>query len=260
MTASLFVISGRDQGTRFELDAERVSYSIGRDAGNRVQLHDTEVSRRHAEVRRQGTVVVLTDLGSSNGTFVNNQQVQQRELASGDQVQIGRTIMLFTGPAEAPSPNLVSRVGIGAEDGSGEKSQILRTISQQEGSRIFAAADSAESQWLARARSNLQVMYRTALAVSHTLDIDQLLQRIMQLIFEWVEADRGCIMLLDPQTKELEPKVRRDRKGIHAEEKITISQTILDYVIERREGVLTSDARQDDRFVKGRACLDPHLA
>ena len=44
-------------------------------------------------------------------------------------------------------------------------------------------------------------MYRTALAVSHTLDIDQLLTRIMELIFEWVEADRGCIMLLDPVTQ-----------------------------------------------------------
>ena len=59
----------------------------------------------------------------------------------------------------------------------------------------------------------LQVMYRTALAVSHTLDIDQLLNRIMELIFEWVEADRGCIMLMDPATKSLEPKVRRTRKG-----------------------------------------------
>ena len=48
-------------------------------------------------------------------------------------------------------------------------------------------------------------MYRTALAVSHTLDIDQLLTRIMQLIFEWVEADRGCMMLFDPETKELTP-------------------------------------------------------
>ncbi len=248
MAASLFVISGRDQGTRFELDAEGGALSIGRDSGNRIHLHDTEVSRRHAEVRRHAGAVVLTDLGSSNGTFVNNEQVKQRELASGDQVQIGRTVMLFTGPSEATAVDLDSRVGIGSSDGSGEQSRILHTISPQEGSRIFAAAESAESQWLARARSNLQVMYRTALAVSHTLDIDQLLQRIMQLIFEWVEADRGCIMLLDPQSRQLEPKVRRDRKGTHAEEKITISQTILDYVVERREGVLTSDARQDDRF------------
>ena len=91
-------------------------------------------------------------------------------------------------------------------------------------------------------------MYRTALAVSHTLDIDQLLQRIMELIFEWVEADRGCIMLMDPATKSLQPKVRRTRKGVRADERITISKTILDYVIERNEGVLTSDARQDERW------------
>ena len=70
----------------------------------------------------------------------------------------------------------------------------------------------------------------------------------MQLIFEWVEADRGCIMLVDHETKKLQPKVRRDRKGLRPDEKISISQTILDYVMERREGVLTSDARQDDRW------------
>ncbi len=94
-------------------------------------------------------------------------------------------------------------------------------------------------------------MYRTALAVSHTLDIDQLLQRIMELIFEWVEADRGCIMLMDPLNKTLQPKVRRTRKGARADGRITISKTILDYVVERNEGVLTSDARQDERWDPG---------
>ncbi len=91
-------------------------------------------------------------------------------------------------------------------------------------------------------------MYRTALAVSHTQDIDVLLNRIMQLIFEWVEADRGCVMLMDEQTKELAPKVRRNRKGISSDEKLTISKTILDFVTQHNEGVLTSDAREDDRW------------
>ncbi len=91
-------------------------------------------------------------------------------------------------------------------------------------------------------------MYRTALAVSHTLDIDQLLNRIMQLIFEWVEADRGCVMLLDPESKQLVPKVRHNRKGIRGDDKLTISKTILDYVMTNKEGVLTSDAREDQRF------------
>ena len=46
--------------------------------------------------------------------------------------------------------------------------------------------------------------------------IDQLLNRIMQMIFEWVEADRGCIMLLDEQSKALSPKVRHHRQGFAA--------------------------------------------
>jgi len=64
----------------------------------------------------------------------------------------------------------------------------------------------------------------------------------MELIFEWVEADRGCIMLMDPATKLLQPRVRRTRQGFGPRKKITISKTILDYVIERNEGVITSDA------------------
>ncbi|HEV2971958.1 MAG TPA: ATP-binding protein [Pirellulales bacterium] len=247
--ASLFVIQGRDQGTRFELDSDSATFPLGREAGNRIQLHDTEVSRHHAEIRHTGNLFVVSDMGSSNGTFVNNERIERRELTSGDQLQIGRTVMLFTGPSEAPSSSLGAKIDIFSVDRQTDPSRIVHSISQQEGSRIFAAPpDKSDALWLARARSNLQVMYRTALAVSHTLDIDQLLGRIMQLIFEWVEADRGCIMLVDPETKELQPKVRRDRKALHPGDKISISQTILDYVLERREGVLTSDARQDDRF------------
>jgi signal transduction histidine kinase len=125
----------------------------------------------------------------------------------------------------------------------------VKTITQEEGSQILDyRPDAPQNTWLARARSNLQIMYRTALAVSHTLDIDQLLQRIMELIFEWVEADRGCVMLMDPVAKTLLPRVRRTRKGIQADDKIHISKTILDYVIEKNEGVVTSDARLDDRW------------
>ncbi len=247
--ASLFVIQGRDQGIRFELDSDSTTFTVGRDANNRIQLHDTEVSRRHAEIRRVGETFMLADASSSNGTFVNNEAVQQRELTSGDQVQIGRTIMLFTGPSEGASSNLGGKIDIFATGDHDDKSRIVHSISQQEGSRIFSSApEKSESLWLARACSNLQIMYRTALAVSHTLDIDQLLSRIMQLIFEWVEADRGCVMLIDHETKQLQPKVRRDRKGFHPDDKISISQSILDYVLDRKEGVLTSDAGQDERF------------
>jgi signal transduction histidine kinase len=244
---SLFVIQGRDQGTKYEI--EEGMTGLGRDSSNPVQLHDTEVSRRHAEIRRQGSVLTLSDLGSSNGTYVNGRRVSSHELVSGDRVQIGSTLMLFTGPGESVA-DLSDKIDIVPTANSAvEGSRILRAMSHHESSQLFNPAEGeAASPWLARARSNLQVMYRTALAVSHTLDIDQLLTRIMQLIFEWVEADRGCIMLFDPETKALTPKVRRTRQGVNAEEKLTISKTILDYVRQRNEGVLTSDARDDSRW------------
>src|SRR6185436_3083788 len=224
--ASLFVMQGRDRGKRFELPAE---LTLGRDGSNLIQLNDSEVSRQHARVRKEEAGFVLTDLGSSNGSYVNSEPVKERLLKTGDRVMLGRSLMLFTDSQEHSSQNLAHEVDIvGEMQASG--SRILKSVGQEE-SQIFRAPDAADSPWLARARSNLQIMYRTALAVSHTLDIDQLLNRIMQLIFEWVEADRGCIMLLDEQSKQLSPKVRRNRQGATGEEKLSISKTILDYVM-----------------------------
>lgn len=251
---SLFVIQGRDQGTRFQLEEPVVT--IGRGAANVVQLHDTEISREHAELRRRDGGIVLRDLHSSNGTFVNGKPVEEQLLSSGDQLQLGRTLLLYTGVAEGRAEDLADKINIVSRAADDDGSRIVHTMHQSEGSEILAPpADETSSPWLARARSNLQIMYRTALAVSHTLDIDELLARIMDMIFEWVDADRGCIMLKDLDTGELVPKVRRHRRGIATDERITISQTILDYVVERNEGVLTSNARDDDRWDAAKSIL-----
>lgn len=245
--ASLFVIQGRDQGKRIEIDRPLVG--LGRDHANLLQLHDKEVSRNHAEIRLVNDRYVLSDLNSSNGTFVNSQPITEHLLANGDRVQVGKTLLIFTRGSESSGRALVDEVDIVGRESS-EGSRIVKSIRQQESALFLHSAEGSESPWLARARSNLQIMYRTALAVSHTLDIDQLLQRIMELIFEWVEADRGCIMLVDPETEELMPKVSRHRRQGRGEQKerLSISRTILDYVLEQKEGVLTSDAREDQRW------------
>jgi len=252
---SLFVIQGRDQGTRFRV--EDAAVVIGRGTSCAVQLHDTEVSREHAELKRRGNVFLVRDLGSSNGTFVNGRQIKEHELASGDQLQLGRTLLLYTGVSEGRVDDLADKINIVPHlDLDDDGSRIVHAMHQSEGSEILSPPeDETSSPWLARARSNLQIMYRTALAVSHTLDIDQLLARIMDMIFEWVDADRGCIMLKDLDTDQLVPKVRRHRRGLQSDERITISQTILDYVVDRNEGVLTSNARDDDRWDAAKSIL-----
>ena len=245
---SLFAIRGNDQGHCFELPDQVTT--LGREAGNTIQLHDTEVSRRHAEIRIQGAVCELTDLKSSNGTFVNGKRVETHVLRSGDHVQFGRTLLLFTGATEEDTEH--SRVKVVLRDPEGsdlESSQIVSAIGQEESGRIFdTQTSSEEGPFLARASRNLQVMYSMALAVSHTLDIDDLLGRILELIFDWVEADRGCVLLYDAETKRHTPRAQRSRKGLPTEQTMNISRTILDYVLEHNEGVVTSDAKDDRRW------------
>jgi signal transduction histidine kinase len=249
--ASLFVIQGRDQGSRFHL--EEAVHTVGRTHTHSIRLHDTEVSRNHAELVRRGDTYAVRDLGSSNGTFVNGKPVTEQELTSGDQVQVGRSLLLYTGFLDDRVEDLAGKVDIvplAGVEGDGDGSRIVASLSQTGGGSEWLMPDAKGSSnpWLAKARSNLQIMYRTALAVSHTMDIDQLLARIMDMIFDWVEADRGCIMLKDLETGKLTPKVRRHRGGLRSEEKISISKTILDYVVEQNEGVLTSNARDDSRW------------
>ena len=256
---SLLVIQGRDRGTRYPLPGTDGPVGIGRESGNVVQLHDNEVSRRHAEIRLADGKHVVIDLKSSNGTFVNGRRVERAELAHADRVLVGRTVLSYSRDAagdatiaeESAPPRDVDVVAAGEGDGS----RIVRTLRDDDlplpGGPARADTD---DRWLSRARSNLQVMYRTALAVSHTLDIDELLGRVLELVFEWVGADRGCIMLLDPDTRGLVTKARRDRRSANPSS-MAISRTILDYVLDRGEGVLTSDARDDDRFSTGHSVV-----
>ena len=253
---SLFVIEGRDQGRRFALDQRQVG--VGRDAVNGVRLRDTEVSRRHAEVCVGEAGVEWVDLGSSNGSFVNSVRVQRQTLRSGDRVQVGRTLMIYT---ETPSPRQQAdlaadrgHVDIVAAEMDSMESQIVRAARREDAPLLGTGPQASSDSWLAQARSSLEVMYHTSLAVSHTLDIDQLLERILELIFAWVEADRGCVVLLDRATDQWVPKVRRDRRRgqpgspRESSQRMAISRTILDYVRGHEEGVLTSDARDDGRW------------
>ncbi len=248
---ALFVIQGRNHGARYDLAAQPGASTIGRESGNVIQLDDNEISRRHAEIRRVGEAFVIGDLKSSNGTFVNDRRVERAELAGGDRIRIGRTVMIFA--ANKADEEAAAAVDIVAAASPADGSRIVRTL-RDDDSISLAAPEAAQGRWLSRARSNVQVMYRTALAVSHTLDIDELLGRVLELVFEWVAADRGCIMLRDPDSGELRVKSRRDRSD-GGGGSLVISRTILDYVLDNGEGVLTSDAQDDDRFASGNSVV-----
>jgi two-component system, cell cycle response regulator len=84
---------GPDMGRRFPLAVDALTIGRGADCGIMVDLDS--VSRRHAQIERRGAVIMVSDLGSTNGTYVNEKLVKERALTDGDQVKIGNAIFKF---------------------------------------------------------------------------------------------------------------------------------------------------------------------
>lgn len=252
--ASLFVIEGADQGRRIEVPASRV-IALGRDGSNFVRLHDNEVSRRHAELRpEEDKGFRFVDLGSANGSFINGQQVEQARLQNGDQLRLGRTVLLFNMAPSTSGRDLTERVDLLSKASPEDRSAIIRSIPATEGSRALEAPGSV-GDWLKVRLANLGVMYQATQAVSHILDPEELLPRILQLVFDSVGADRAAILVADDAGK-LVPKVVRWKGDAEPNERMTISQTIVEHVRETGQGVITTDAPGDQRFQAGESIVD----
>lgn len=92
-TVTFLVLEGVDKGRVFR-DLP-IPCTIGREEGNGLRLNDERISRYHAKVQYEDGDVIITDLESTNGTRVNGTTVQIRRLRPGDQVSVGRSMLLF---------------------------------------------------------------------------------------------------------------------------------------------------------------------
>lgn len=268
--ASFFVIRGQDHGRNFSVSGD--SATIGRDSQNHIRLNDSEVSRLHAKISRTAEAdFELHDCDSSNGTFVNSQKIKSIVLRSGDRVQLGRTLMIFTVDTEAQGERLADQnaplahqVEILAPQ-TGELSQIRSRADSLLPSKSLQPLLYSSTEELAKGNSSTgsfvlkksipefsdeEIVYQVSQAIRRTIDITELLGKVLDLIFQWIECDRGCVLLHDEITGGLRPACTRVRKQ---EEKSTqrplqISRSILDHVMQHREGVLTSNAQDDSRW------------
>ena len=111
MAAPIFQVtmrSGPTPGKTFPLEKEE-SF-LGRDLTNDVSISDPEVSRRHARFIMQGENVLVEDLGSTNGTFLNGQRISSpQQLRAGDVITLGENIvMIFEKSSYDPDATVVS--------------------------------------------------------------------------------------------------------------------------------------------------------
>ena len=91
--AMVVVHRGASKGARFLIAQDRTS--IGRSPESEIFLDDVTVSRSHAVIDRTATGFTFTDLGSLNGTYINNQSMKSAALVCGDEIQIGKFHLIF---------------------------------------------------------------------------------------------------------------------------------------------------------------------
>ena len=244
----LIVTRGVDEGKQFDLSGATVT--VGRHSSNAVALHDTQVSRRHLELRAETAGGYwLVDLGSGNGTLLNGHAIQEAPLRSGDTITVGQSVLMYTASrTDADAGNeLTERVKLLGGSEADVLSAVVRTVSPDVGSQILSRPATATNDWLRMRLASLAALYETADAVSHILDVDELLAKVMELVLRSVDADHGCFMLRN-EDGSLTPKAVRYRDGLSRADELAVSRTVVDHVLKEGQGVLVSDVQADARF------------
>jgi signal transduction histidine kinase len=235
-TASLLVVHGPETGMRFHLGESPVH--VGRGPQNEVRVLDTEASRIHAEIYKTPEGYVIADRNSSNGTWVNGTQVQSKLLVNGDQILIGRTLLLFSDSAAGQPRQAAQHVRIDVADRSSIVSQLPQEAVRDSGPVLAP-----------QAAHLLQTLYRISEeAVRPTVSLPQLLQRILDLTIQAVGAERGCVLVRDPQSEDVRPEAVSGNVSAEPTGQMPVSRSIVDYVLKTRQAVQTTDAQHDSRF------------
>jgi adenylate cyclase len=229
---------------------------IGRTPECQIILRDPSISRNHARITADTDGVRLVDLGSKNGTLVNDVKIEKAILKNGDRIHLGKFEITFTDALE-------SRVVIDDEKPlSEEAGTIVRSVGEV--SRLIEEppapkeptakrAVPAEVEEIEKSNRILKVLTKLSKeALIAARPVDEVLHQVIDIVFDHVPADRGFLMLQDEGgSGRLVPMVVKHRDPSGGEDRITISKTIADRVMQDRVAILTSDAMVDPRFGAG---------
>lgn len=241
---TLFVLQGPDKGRTYEAPNEPAV--IGR-SGEPILLSDQSASRRHAEIRPSNGSWILTDLNSSNGTYLNGQRIlDPSPLKHGDQIRVGSTVLVFSGGEDVEAVSGAHRLrdlmdvdGTSATGGT----SILTTVDASQESVILQAPETAD------AIAAWHVVYKVAETLGMTANSDAFLERVADILLEHLVVDRMIVMLYDAPGGELVPHLVRFRgPSKNGRPRLGTSRTIIQHVLQTRGGVLCANALTDDRF------------
>jgi len=203
---------------------------IGRQAGATLKIGNASVSRRHAVIEKEGDRFVIADLGSRNGTFVNDVPVRRRELHHGDRVRIGESQFFFLFE-DTEEPARTSEIRF--DDSDVVSSSTVR----------MTYADV-----LGLMARDLSTLMKVSTTINAIRGVEELEERLLELIFEVVPANHGAILLSNDQgdpTRDFTSIFGLDR--LHGpNQKITVSSTVVRRVLKDNAALLISDPEDNE--------------
>ena len=266
--AVLRVLKGSCPGQLLELHGDRLI--LGRHPNCQIVLDNAAVSRHHAQILESHGTYYVEDLRSRNGTLVNGQRIAGRtELREGDRVRVCEVVFSFhlgmppagqavdadeveTGLAPASdssSGSVHATVMDKATDESPvipqwateseDRSAIVSTLDVQSGSRLRLGV---------KPEAKLRAILEISENLGRTLNLNQMLPKILDSLFKiFPQADRGFLMLKNPQSNELETRAVRVRYDDQSDS-VPLSRTIVNEALKTGRAILSADAEHDQRF------------
>ena len=246
--ARLLITDPSGQSQIFEISSPTVN--IGRAETNDLWLNHPSVSRHHARLSvLPGDTTLVNDLGSLNGTYVNGQQIHEQRLNDQDRVNVGMYEMKY----EAAGPEAVHvEAGPRASDMSGlispdSLSAALRA--KLEAGKAPPQSPQDRLRALEKENKLLKLLLGVGKTLSSVLTAEEVMQRVMELVFQMESVERGFVMLRD-EKKGFKPavllykneKLKADARGV------ALSKTLIDRVTTERLPLLIHDVAGDERF------------
>jgi sigma-B regulation protein RsbU (phosphoserine phosphatase) len=211
--------------------------SIGRSSAAELSFpEDAGLSRQHFAFENEGEDWTVQDLGSKNGTFVNNIPLKARLiLKPGDRVTAGHLVIVYSPDGAGASPGVV--VFEGGESSSASTSTVITSL---EGAQTMTFERAG-----AKASAPMRALIRAGRELSENKPLDDLFPVILDLAIEAVNAQRGVLLILEGDTL-----VAKAHKG----DGFRISTAVRDQVMKDKASILVRDAQIDDAF-KGRMSI-----
>jgi sigma-B regulation protein RsbU (phosphoserine phosphatase) len=251
--AVLRALKGLTPGQVFSLEGDRIV--LGRHPDCNIVLEVGAVSRQHAQILKIGDDYYIEDLHSRNGTFVNEHLVRgRRKLADNEQVRICDLVFVFHGGA--PEVVITSR-------GPEESRTMIFDERPTGGSTIMSKLDVSTGRDGLRLAVNPEVKLKALLQIGQdlgkALTLGEVLTKLLNGLFAiFLQADRGFVVLKEPDTERLIPKAVKHRRD-ETSGQMRISRTILNQVMGAKEAILSADAATDTRFDMSDSIVDFHI-